>query len=162
MQRRSFVAAAAATVAGGSCRRQPASSWRTLTDSEAKTLAVLSGEIVPADDQPGAGEAGALRFLDIQLTRHYRKHRETYRRSLGWAEALARQRFGRPPEKLTAAERLAFAKEVEHADPGFFTMLVSHVMQSFYGSPRHGGNRDAVSWRMLGVAAVQVRGRSPA
>jgi gluconate 2-dehydrogenase gamma chain len=161
MKRRSFVAAAAVSAAS-SCRRSPPSPWRTLTDSEARTLVVLCGEIVPADEHPGAEQAGALRFLDIQLTKHYRKHRDTYRRGVARAEAVSIQKFGRPPDKLTSAERLRFAEEVERSDPAFFTMLVVHTMQSFYGSPRHGGNREAASWRMLGVPPVQVRGRGPA
>ena len=40
-------------------------------------------------------------------------------------------------------------------------MVVAHTMQGFYGSPRHGGNREAMSWRMLGVPDPPVRGRAP-
>ncbi len=38
-------------------------------------------------------------------------------------------------------------------------MVLAHTMQGFYGSPRHGGNRDYASWRMLRVPASPVRGR---
>jgi gluconate 2-dehydrogenase gamma chain len=41
----------------------------------------------------------------------------------------------------------------------FFDLVVSHTMQGFYGDPRHGGNRDAISWRMLGVPVIPIRGR---
>ena len=41
----------------------------------------------------------------------------------------------------------------------FFDLAVTHAMQGFYGSPRHGGNRDFASWRMLGVPVSPVRGR---
>jgi gluconate 2-dehydrogenase gamma chain len=160
MKRRSFIAGAAA--AATACRRAPNSQWRTLTDSEAQTLAVLCAEIIPADDSPGAQEAGAVNFIDIQLTRHYRAHRVKYSAVLARAQALASEKFGRPPAQLSPDERLRLARELERAEPAFFTMLVAHTMQSFYGSPRHGGNRDAASWRMLGVPPVQVRGRSPA
>jgi gluconate 2-dehydrogenase gamma chain len=33
-------------------------------------------------------------------------------------------------------------------------------MEGYYGSPRHGGNRDAVSWRMLGLDEPPLRGRA--
>jgi gluconate 2-dehydrogenase gamma chain len=33
-------------------------------------------------------------------------------------------------------------------------------MQGFYGSPRHGGNRDYLSYRMLGIDYPQVIGRN--
>jgi hypothetical protein len=32
-------------------------------------------------------------------------------------------------------------------------------MMSFYGDPRHGGNKDRVSWKMLGVPDPPIRGR---
>jgi hypothetical protein len=32
-------------------------------------------------------------------------------------------------------------------------------MMGFYGDPRHGGNKDRVAWRMLGVPDPPVRGR---
>ena len=31
--------------------------------------------------------------------------------------------------------------------------------QGFYGDPRHGGNRDAASWKMLALPFPPVRGR---
>jgi gluconate 2-dehydrogenase gamma chain len=32
-------------------------------------------------------------------------------------------------------------------------------MQGFYGDPRHGGNREGVSWKMLGLPYPPIRGR---
>jgi gluconate 2-dehydrogenase gamma chain len=40
-----------------------------------------------------------------------------------------------------------------------FNLVLEHVMQGYYGSPRHGGNEEFASWRMLGVPPVPVRGR---
>ena len=41
----------------------------------------------------------------------------------------------------------------------FFALLRDHTMMGFYGDPRHGGNKDRVSWRMLGVPDPPIRGR---
>lgn len=41
----------------------------------------------------------------------------------------------------------------------FFGYLVSQTMQGFYGDPRHGGNREGASWKMLGLAYPPIRGR---
>ena len=38
-------------------------------------------------------------------------------------------------------------------------MVIAHTMQGFYGDARHNGNRDAVSWRMLGIPVIPIRGR---
>ena len=40
-----------------------------------------------------------------------------------------------------------------------FEMVLAHTMQGFYGNPRHGGNKDYASWRMIGVTPMPVRGR---
>jgi len=37
--------------------------------------------------------------------------------------------------------------------------LRDHTMMGFYGDPRHGGNKDRVSWKMLGVPDPPIRGR---
>lgn len=37
----------------------------------------------------------------------------------------------------------------ERKDP-FFTLLLTHTMEGFYGHPRHGGNKDGVGWEVLG------------
>ena len=42
----------------------------------------------------------------------------------------------------------------------FFELVREHTMEGYYGSPRHGGNRDAVSWRMLGLDEPPLRGRA--
>lgn len=36
----------------------------------------------------------------------------------------------------------------ERKDP-FFTLLLTHTMEGFYGHPRHGGNRDGAGWQVL-------------
>ena len=45
------------------------------------------------------------------------------------------------------------------APSAFFQRLRDYSMMGFYGDPRHGGNRNRVSWKMLGVPDPPVRGR---
>jgi gluconate 2-dehydrogenase gamma chain len=61
-----------------------------------------------------------------------------------------------PPEQQTEV-----LMEVETKDAEFFNLIRTHTMQGFYGDPRHGGNRDEVSWKMLGMPCPPVRGRLP-
>jgi gluconate 2-dehydrogenase gamma chain len=42
----------------------------------------------------------------------------------------------------------------------FFAAILSHTIQSYYGDPRHGGNRDGVGYRSVGLEVTPVRGRS--
>ena len=41
----------------------------------------------------------------------------------------------------------------------FFDLLLAQTMQAFYGDPRHGGNREGISWKMLGIPYPPIRGR---
>lgn len=160
MNRRNFITGAAVVSLGTSACRRESSSYRVLSNAEAETLRALCGQIIPSDDVPGADQAGAVQFIDIQLTRHYRRHRRRYQEGLKAAEAIATSKFARPLAQLSLPDQLRCAEELERTDREFFAMLVAHTMQAYYGSPRHGGNLDAVSWRMLGMSPVQARGRN--
>jgi gluconate 2-dehydrogenase gamma chain len=160
MNRRHFLTGATlASFSGAACSRQK-SPYRTLSQNEAKTLAALCDQVIPPDQDPGAAWAGAVAFIDIQLTRIYRKHRQVYRDGLARTEAITRERFGgREVSALNADEQLSLMQQLEKEEREFFGLLVAHTMQSYYGSPRHGGNRDYASWRMLGVPLAPARGR---
>jgi gluconate 2-dehydrogenase gamma chain len=162
LTRRQFVAAGAlggAALAVG-CKASKQGDWEALTDEQARTLAVICDQIVPADDFPSASQAGVLNYIDRQLMRHYRRHREAYREGLEKAEALSRKRFGHGLALLAEPQKLEIVNALAAANGKFFSLVRNHTMEGYYGSPRHGGNRDAVSWRMLGLAEPPVRGRA--
>jgi gluconate 2-dehydrogenase gamma chain len=160
MNRRHFLTGATiGCLSGAACSRQK-SPYRTLSQNEAKTLAVLCDQVIPPDQDPGAAWAGAVSFIDIQLTRIYKKHRAVYSAGLARAEAIAREKFGgREVSALNPEEQLLLMQQLEKDEREFFGLVVAHTMQSYYGSPRHGGNRDYASWRMLGVPPAPARGR---
>lgn len=160
--RRTFLqlaAAAAAPSAAVSCGG-PRSPYRNFSAAEARTLARLCDAIIPADGDPGAVAAGVLAFLDRQLTGPYRRHRAAYRDGLAAIDQFALSRFSRPFAGLAPADAERLLTSLSSGpEAAFFRLLVDHTMQSFYGDPRHGGNNEAVSWKMLGVPAVPLRGR---
>jgi gluconate 2-dehydrogenase gamma chain len=159
-------AAAATAVACG----RPSSRWRTLTEEEATTLAAACDQIVPPDEDPGAAEAGAVTFIDRQLATRREKDLPLWRAGIRGLDATSHRRHGRAFAELPFAAQTALLQDlekgaVEAADwsgveaPAFFALLRSHAMMSFYGDPRHGGNKDRVSWKMLGVPDPPIRGR---
>ena len=162
LTRRQFVATGAlggAAIAVGctSCRQ---GNWDFLSDSQARTLAAICDQIVPADGFPSASQAGVLTYIDKQLVRHFRRHRDAYRDGLQQADAISRKRFGNDLVSLTPAQQLEVVSVIEQQYLDFFNLVRSHTLQGYYGSPRHGGNRDAVSWRMLGLDEPPLRGRA--
>ena len=155
--RRKFlkIAAAAAIPAVG-CRRA-GGGWRFFTHAEAETVNALCEQIIPADQEPGAAWAGVVYFIDRQLTGRYREFQPVYRRGIAEVDRRAREHHGKRFVELAFAQQTEILRAMERDE--FFNVVVAHTMQGFYGGPRHGGNRDAVSWKMLGVPAPPVRGR---
>ena len=157
--RRQFVAAGAlgsAALAVG-CK---SGNWEFLTDTQARTLGAICDQIVPADDFPSASQAGVLNYIDRQLMRHYRKHRGAYLEGLEQAEAMSRKRFGGELAGLSQQQQLEIVNGLSEQNSTFFGLVRNHTMEGYYGAPRHGGNRDGVSWRMLGLPEPPVRGRA--
>ena len=117
VKRRRFLEAGIVAAGGSlvSCGRTGGGPyWRFFTAAEARCANAICEQIIPADDFPGASQAGVVNFLDVQLTRHYRKHRDAYRQGLAGVDEAARKRSGKPfaelaPEQqteiLTGADR---------------------------------------------------------
>jgi gluconate 2-dehydrogenase gamma chain len=135
-------------------------SWDFFSDAQARTLGALCDQIIPEDEFPSASQAGVLAYMDRQLVRHYRRHRNAYRDGLAQAEEMSRKRYGREVAALAWPRQAELVHDLSQQNPGFFNLLRSHTFEGYYGAPRHGGNRDAVSWRMLGLAEPPVRGRA--
>ena len=137
------------------------SSWRFFTAEEARTLEAVCAQIIPEDQDPGAVRAGVVRFMDTQLTRFYKPLQKTYRRGIAQLDQASIDFAGKRFADLPAAQPLAVLHHIE-SNPElrpFFELLVAHTMQGFYGDPRHGGNRERVSWKMVGLPYPPLRGR---
>jgi gluconate 2-dehydrogenase gamma chain len=150
--------ASAAAVIG--CRNVKNGNWGFLSDAHARTLAALCDQIIPADDFPSASQAGVISYIDRQLARHYHRHQSEYREGLDAADEMTRRQFGTAFSEATADQQYQIAIALEKKNRVFFELVRQHTMEGYYGSPRHGGNRDAVSWRMLGLDEPPLRGRA--
>jgi gluconate 2-dehydrogenase gamma chain len=172
-KRRRFLEAAAAgglsaPVISCSGEKNP---WRCLKVAEADTAAAFCDELIPPDVFAGAASAGAVEYIDRQLSGHLRQHRQAYRSGLAGVEQASMAKHGKKFSALTPEQRIDLMKLIEKggaeaeswkaADQReFFRLILAHTMQSYYGDPRHGGNRDEAGYRSIGVPATLVRGRS--
>lgn len=179
-ERRRFLKATAAAVVCGplvSCRGGQEGTWRSFTAEEAATVEAICEQLIPAERDedgvviPGASRAGVVRFIDRQLAGFYASHRETYRVGLRAVDEASRDLFSARFVDIDAASQHRLLGLLEAGEaPGegwervssrdFFRLILRHTQQGFYGDPRHGGNRDGVAWRMLGVPYPPVRGRN--
>jgi gluconate 2-dehydrogenase gamma chain len=172
LRRRQFLQAAATAAAAGavSCGGR-SSPWRFFTVHEAETVAAVSDRIIPADQDAGAASAGVVNYIDRQLKGPFRKYQRVYRQGLIGIDHASESALGKPFTALTPTrqDQLLTLLDTGKAPPEawnpaqaktFFDLIRDHTMQGFYGDPRHGGNRDFASWRMMGIPVVPVRGRN--
>ncbi len=166
LKRRRFLGAGLSATAAGvlaSCGRTGGDpDWRFFTAAEARAVDAICEQIIPADTDPGARQAGVVNFIDIQLTKHYKRYQGAYRKGIAGVDAVSRKRFGKPFAELPSEQQAEVLTDLENNGAEFFGLIRTHTMQGFYGDPRHGGNRGEVSWKMLGLPNPPVRGRMPA
>ncbi len=160
LTRRRFVTASAIAGAGlaAGCAARKNSAWEFLSEKDARTLTAICDQIIPADDFPSASQAGVLTYVDRQLVRHFQRFQKAYIKGLNHANLLSRKRFSLDLAEATPQQKLQIVSAIEQQNPEFFELVRSHTLQGYYGSPRHGGNREGVSWRMLGLSEPPIRG----
>ena len=139
--RRNFVVIGAAGAANA------ATEFVFFTPDQAALVTLIAEQIVPRDQDPGATDAGVVRYIDRQLAGPLSPFGPLYRESLPAFEPMREMPFAAQTEFLKSVEK----KERGEAAARLFTVIVDHTMQGFYGAPSHGGNRDEVSWKMLGI-----------
>ena len=133
------------------------------TESQLATLRALVDRIIPADDYPSGWDAGVGEYLARQFERDLRSHVELYRAGLNALESEAQATAGASFVSLNSDAQGALLSRIEVGDvttrwpidpATFFRNVVNHTIEGFYSDPANGGNRNAVSWHMIGF---QVR-----
>lgn len=115
--------------------------------------------LIPADDFPGASEAGVCDYLRKLFETDLRDEAEFFMTGLDQIDLEARARFGESFAKLTLEQQNITLEAIQQGDAlsawpissqRFFEMLVCTTAEGFYSDPQQGGNRNAVSWTMTG------------
>ena len=162
---------AAVLISFNTACRNKISRWRYLNEEEITLLDAVVEQIIPTDDFPGGKWANVSNFIDRQLSTYYTKHQIEYREGLAAFEKTVIQMKGKRFEELHFDEQTAILEKMEagefsgdywtdHPAAGFFNMVRQHSLQGFYGSPLHGGNREYISYRMLGLDYPNVIGQN--
>jgi gluconate 2-dehydrogenase gamma chain len=147
------------------------SRWRYLQEEEIGLLDAIVEQIIPTDDFPGGKWANVSNYIDKQLDTYYINHHVEYRDGLAAFEKTVIQLKSKKFEELPFPEQTAILEKMEggdfpgeywkaHSPAGFFDMIRQHSMQGFYGSPVHGGNREYISYHMLGLDYPNVIGQN--
>jgi gluconate 2-dehydrogenase gamma chain len=102
----------------------------------------LTDLIIPADDTPGARDAGVSEFIDLMVSRDPQIQRD-FRAGLGWLNMRSHETWGKPfvmldPDRQTnLLASLAYRKKFRPDDgPGqkFFNLVRDYTVMGFYTS----------------------------
>jgi gluconate 2-dehydrogenase gamma chain len=162
---------AAVLISFNTACRNKISRWRFLNEEEITQLDAVVEQLIPTDDFPGGRWANVSNFIDKQLDTYYRKHQTVYREGLAALQETVIRMKGKKFEELSYADQTAILEKMEageftedywknHPAANFFDMVRQHSLQGYYGSPSHGGNRDYVSYRMMGLDYPNVIGQN--
>jgi len=151
--------------------RSEPSRYFAFTPEEALPLVALCEQLIPRDDAAGATDAGVIAYIDRQLAGPLARHRGTYRAGIRSLQLTSQRLYQLPFETLGFGQQTSLAAMLEAglspeelwgepSQKAFFNLVLDHTRQGFYGSPRHGGNRDYTSYRMLGLAYPNLIGQN--
>jgi len=188
LSRRNFIRGAAITYGSilllpGCTFLSAKSSWRFFTEEEGALVDAIAEQIIPTDEWTGAKYAGVTNFIDKQLVGPYTRYQEEYRNGLAAIRTSCNKMYHKLFEQLTWDEQTAFLKKMEAGglsclanhencgvsgeviwqegtDCSFFSLIRNHTMQGYYGSPRHGGNKDYISYKMVGLGFPFIVGQN--
>ena len=130
-----------------------------LTQDLQRTLQAAVDRIVPPDEYPGALESGVLDYLLRQFEKDLRPFVEDYCLGLTSLESESLVRFDRSFCSLADHEKDEILSRIEAGEVAtnwsvapqkFFRLLNHTTVEGFYSDPEQGGNRDRLSWTMIG------------
>lgn len=145
--------------------------WRFFSNAEATVVEAIAEQIIPADEDAGARDADVVTYIDRQLAGVFEEHQDIYRNGVAGVQQTSNMMFGGDFESLLWSQQTEILKTLESGEAeggvwetvsprSFFGLIRDHTMQGFYGSPRHGGNRGFVSFRMIGIDYPRIVGQN--
>ena len=146
--------------------------FQFFTSEEALLVLSVCEALIPEDENgPGATQAGVIYYIDKQLSGVFSNQQSAYRNGLVALQKSCRNLFGSDFEDLSDELRIQFLKMMEnnnlpgdywmhHPPADFFSTIVKHSMQGFYGPPRHGGNKNYISYKIMNLDYPYVVGQN--
>jgi len=123
------------------------------------TLRAVIDCLIPADDFPGAYDAGVCDYIEQLFQRDLAEHAEFFRAGIDAIDIEALATYNAPFAVLTCDQQMLILENIESgavkttwriARARFFTMLVNITAEGYYSDPQQGGNRGRASWVMTG------------
>lgn len=117
---------------------------------EAAEIEAMAAQIIPANDSPGAREAGVIYFIDRAVVTFDRVRQPVYKEGLLSLQARTREMFAGSTafSKLNSDQQLQLLTSIEKTE--FFETVRVHTIIGFLADPDYGGNRGQIGWKLIG------------
>lgn len=105
--------------------------------AEYQTLEVLTEIIIPADESPGAREAGVSEFIDFMAAHGEEEIRRPMRDGLAWLDGKAKQMHNRIFVELSPDQQTETLKEIARRKTDgyqFFRLIRRYTVMGYYTS----------------------------
>jgi hypothetical protein len=117
------------------------------SDQRSRLCAVID-RIIPTDQDPGALDLGADRYVLAQLAEEAAEFAGEIAVGLDALDLAGGLQFGAPFQALPPEQQDTLLAQFEQQP--WFLELAELTAEGFYADPANGGNRDARSWAMIG------------
>lgn len=130
--------------------REAGAGFENLSPEEAIELSAIVDQIIPADETPGASEAGVVYFIDVALGSFMSSEALTLRQRL---EEFQHKTVTTYPESTRFSE-LSFEQQTEMLmsveDTPLFGTLHLMTLYGMFCLPSYAGNRENAGWDLIG------------
>ena len=133
--------------------------FRFFNPAQAAAVEAVTDQIIPADDQPGAKQAGVVHYIDLLLTGVRKDLGPAYIQGIQHLETLAHEMNGKAFAEQPFAGQTKVLEKLEHDQTPitkgmnggeFFGLMRRHSLEGFFGDPDH--DRSSVGWKVLGFS----------
>ncbi len=130
--------------------KQNSTAYKVLGAEESADFAAIAARIIPTTDTPGATEAGVIHFFDNAFAAEMSASLSSARAGLAeFNAALAESYAGKERfADLSSDEQDTFLSTQESGE--FFKLCWVMTIFGFFSMSTHGGNKDHVSWDLIG------------
>jgi hypothetical protein len=129
------------------------------SSAQIAALRAAFNRLIPADEFPNAWDNGAGDYLARQLETDLSTSLELYRQGLDSLNHETQARYAQDFVALNEAAQDELLAAVERGEVQtqwpinplqFFEAMLNHSAEGYYADPGNGGNRERISWQMIG------------
>ena len=130
-----------------------------LNENQLQTLQAVCDRLIPPDDFPGAWDAGVGEYILRLLQTDAAPLIPLYQSGLDGVDAEARRVYQQNFAALNDTDKDALLRRMERGEVAetwpvspqqALNTFINHTAEGYYANPGNGGNRDCVSWKMMG------------